>query len=84
MIYQIGEFELDSDSYQIHRGSVPVVVEPMTFDLIYYLLSNRNRLVLRQELFDSLWEGREVSDTVLTNHIKSARKALGDDGQLQN
>ena len=37
----------------------------------------------RRELFDNVWSGRVVSDTSLSNHIKSARKVLGDDGKTQ-
>ena len=38
----------------------------------------------REELFNEVWDGREVSDATLSNHIKSARKVLGDSGELQS
>jgi TolB-like protein/DNA-binding winged helix-turn-helix (wHTH) protein/lipoprotein NlpI len=57
--------------------------EPMVFDLIVYLIENHNNLISRDELLAKLWPGREVCDATLSNHIKSARKLLGDDGQQQ-
>ncbi|MBL4631075.1 MAG: tetratricopeptide repeat protein, partial [Paraglaciecola sp.] len=48
-----------------------------------YLLANRERLVTRDEVFEKLWAGREVLDASLSNHIKSARAVLGDDGETQ-
>ncbi len=83
MIYNFGEFELNSSTFQLFAKDELVTIEPKTFDLILYLLENRTRLISRQELFEQLWSNREVSDTALSNHINSARKALGDDGQQQ-
>nr|WP_268820173.1 winged helix-turn-helix domain-containing protein [Paraglaciecola sp. G1-23] len=60
-----------------------VAVEPKVFDLIIYLIQHRDRVISRDELFEQVWQGREVSDTSLSNHVKSARKALGDNGELQ-
>lgn len=83
MIYQLGDIEIDTVNFKLVENGKPVAVEPQVFDLIIYLIEHRERLVSRQELFDKLWPGREVSDTSLSNHIKNARKALGDDGNLQ-
>ena len=53
------------------------------FDLLVYLIRHRDRVVTREELFREVWDGREVSDATLSNHVKSARKILGDSGELQ-
>ena len=53
------------------------------FDLLVYLIRHRDRVVSREELFREVWDGREVSDATLSNHVKSARKILGDSGELQ-
>ncbi|MBL4659785.1 MAG: winged helix-turn-helix domain-containing protein [Alcanivoracaceae bacterium] len=60
-----------------------MAVEPKVFNLITYLLAHRERLVTREEILDNLWKDRVVSDTTISNHIKSARKVLGDDGNKQ-
>jgi DNA-binding winged helix-turn-helix (wHTH) protein/TolB-like protein/tetratricopeptide (TPR) repeat protein len=83
MKYQVANFEIDTTQFQIISGSAVISAEPKVFDLLVYLIENRMRLVSRDELFENIWAGREVSDTTLSNHIKSARKVLGDNGDLQ-
>jgi TolB-like protein len=84
VIYRFNDYELDTQRYQLCRLGNLVSIEPQVFDLLHYLLANRGKLVSRDELFDSIWSGRVVSDTSLSNHIKSARKAIGDNGRDQN
>ncbi len=83
MIYRVGSAAIDPANFLLTRDGESVPVEPLVFDLIVYLLENRDRLLTRQELLDNIWAGRVVSDTTLSNHVKSARQALGDDGQRQ-
>lgn len=59
-------------------------VEPRVFDLIVYLITNSDIVVTRHELFQKVWQGRNVLDATLSNHIKIARQVLGDDGQAQH
>ena len=84
MKYHVAAFEIDTTQFQISCVNDVVAVEPKVFDLIVYLIENRQRLVTRGELFEQIWRGRDVSDTTLSNHIKSARKIFGDDGDQQH
>ena len=83
MKYQIAEFLIDTARYRISSGDAPIPAEPKVFDLLVYLIRHRDRVVTREELFREVWDGREVSDATLSNHVKSARKILGDSGELQ-
>lgn len=83
MIYQFDDYSIDTANFELRRAGNKIECEPKVFDLIVYLVSHHERLVSRDELFESIWEGREVSDTSLSNHIKTARKVLGDNGQAQ-
>ena len=83
MIYTFGDFELDLARGELRRDGEALPVEPQVFALIAFLVERRERLVSRDEIFEKLWEGRIVSDSALTSRIKSARKALGDDGKSQ-
>ncbi len=75
---------IETQTYLIQQGGKPVEVEPKVFDLIIYLIENRNRVVGRGEILENVWSSVVVSDTSLNNRIKSARQALGDDGQSQH
>ncbi|SMH51186.1 winged helix-turn-helix domain-containing tetratricopeptide repeat protein [Maritimibacter sp. HL-12] len=78
-----GPYELDFDRYELRVDGQPVAVEPRTFDLVALLLRNRGRTVTRDEIFREIWPGQLVSDAALSSQIRSARKALGDDGKRQ-
>ncbi len=83
MKYQVAEYVIDTTRYRISTGGAAIPVEPKVFDLLVYLIRHRDRVLSREELFQEVWEGREVSDATLSNHVKNARKLLGDSGELQ-
>src|SRR5271163_2759023 len=58
-------------------------MEPQVFDLLIYLVKNRDRVVSKDDLLSSIWGGRSVSDSTLTSRINAARKAVGDSGEEQ-
>ena len=51
--------------------------------LLALLVENHDRLVSKNEIIERVWEGRAVSDAAISSRVKSARQALGDDGQAQ-
>ncbi|MGE5534903.1 MAG: winged helix-turn-helix domain-containing protein, partial [Acidobacteriota bacterium] len=74
---------LDVGRRELCRGSEPVPIEPQVFDLLVYLVQNRDRVVTKDDLIASVWGGRIVSDSTLTSRINAARKAIGDSGEQQ-
>jgi TolB-like protein len=74
---------LDTDRRELSRGSDSISVEPQVFDLLTYLVENRERVVTKDDLIASVWGGRIVSDSTLTSRINAARKAVGDSGDNQ-
>ena len=71
---------LDVDRRELSRGAETIPVEPQVFDLLVYLVENRDRVVSRDDLIASVWGGRIVSDSTLATRINAARKAIGDNG----
>jgi TolB-like protein/Tfp pilus assembly protein PilF len=74
---------LDTGRRELRRGSEAIAVEPQVFDLLVYLVENRDRVVSKDDLLASIWGGRIVSDSTLTSRINAARKAVGDSGEEQ-
>ena len=60
-----------------------IALEPQVFDLLLYLIENRDRVVGKDELFDKVWDGRIVSESTLTSRINAVRKAVKDTGKDQ-
>jgi DNA-binding winged helix-turn-helix (wHTH) protein len=83
MIHVFDGFELDRSKIELRRAGVVIPVEPQVFALLLLLVENRERLVSREEIIEKVWDGRVVSDSALDSRIKSARRALGDDGKTQ-
>ncbi len=83
MKFLFGDYTLDTDRRELCRRSEPVAVEPQVFDLLVYLIENRDRVVSKDDLIGAVWGGRIVSDSTLTSRINAARKALGDSGEKQ-
>ena len=75
---------LDVDRRELTRDGIPVSVEPQVFDLLVYLVSNRHRVVSKDELLASVWGGRIVSESTMAARLNAVRKAIGDNGEQQN
>ena len=83
MALHFEDFSLDPDRRELRRADALVAVEPQVFDLIHYLVRQRERVVSKDDLLDAIWNGRAVSDSTLTSRINAARRALGDTGSEQ-
>jgi len=81
--YLFEDYALDADLRELHRGQVTVPVPPKVFDLIEYLIRERNRVVSKDELIDAVWSGRIVSEAAITTRLNVARSVLGDSGDEQ-
>lgn len=76
-------YEIDLQLYELRCNGCKVTVEPKAFDLLVFLIANRERVVTRQELFDNLWPDRVASDASLDTCVRSARRAVGDSANTQ-
>ncbi len=74
---------LDPGRREFSRGSDVVAIGPQVFDLLLYLIENRERVVSKDDVMDTVWSGRIVSESTLTSHINAVRKAIGDSGGEQ-
>jgi adenylate cyclase len=80
---QFGDCEIDVAGFALHRNGQPCAIEPQVLELLLYLARHPDRLITRDDLIEHVWHGRIVSDTTVTSRVKSARKAIGDDGTQQ-
>ena len=78
-IYRFDEFVVDPESWSLYRDGREVHLEPVVLKLLIFLIANRDRLVTRQELMDTVWGDTVVSESALSKAIARLRKALGDD-----
>lgn len=83
MIMAFDGWELDAGLYELRRDGASKKIEPQVFDLLLFLVRNRDRVVTRDEIVDEIWNGRIVSEATISTCLKAARQAVGDDGREQ-
>ena len=83
MLFHFSDYVLDTDRRELRCGDRSIEAEPQVLDLLIFLIQNNDRVITKDDLIDSVWGGRIVSDTTLTSRIYAARRAIGDSGRNQ-
>ena len=83
MLFMFEDYQLDLKRRELSRGTETIATGPKVFDLLVYLIENRARVVSWDDLLETVWGGRIVSESTLASHINAVRKAVGDNGQEQ-
>ena len=81
--FRFGNFEIDAARQELRRAGEAVHIEPQVFDLLVHLVQNRDRIVSKDELIETIWRGRIISEAALSSCISAARRALDDNGNDQ-
>jgi DNA-binding winged helix-turn-helix (wHTH) protein/tetratricopeptide (TPR) repeat protein len=75
-LLRFGNCEVDVLRHEVRRDGRPQGATPKVFALLVYLLRERHRVVRRQELLDAIWQGRDVSDSVLARTVMEVRRTI--------
>jgi pimeloyl-ACP methyl ester carboxylesterase/DNA-binding winged helix-turn-helix (wHTH) protein len=84
VLFRFGGYLVDVDRRELRRGTELIAIEPQVFDLLVYLIRNRDRVVSKDDLLAGVWGGRIVSESTLTSRINFARRVIGDSGTEQS
>ena len=82
-MYRFADCELYPERRLLIHANETQAVEPQVFDLLCYLVENSGKVVSKEQIVSTVWQGRPVSDSAVTSRIKAARRAIGDDGKSQ-
>ena len=83
VIYVFGDYQLDTQRYELRRGDALCALERQGFNVLVYLVQQRDRVVAKDELLEQLWPNQAVSENTLTQRLRAVRRALGDSGREQ-
>jgi TolB-like protein/DNA-binding winged helix-turn-helix (wHTH) protein len=76
-----GSLRLDLQDERAWQGSEPLKLSGKAFALLRMLMQSPELLVSKEAIFEEVWGGLAVSDSVLTTAAKELRQALGDDAR---
>src|SRR6478672_10920073 len=77
--YRFSEFILSPRRRILLRNGVEQPLIPRYFDLLVFLVERRGDAVHRRDIFDRVWSDVIVSDSALSQAIRTLRRTLGDD-----
>jgi eukaryotic-like serine/threonine-protein kinase len=80
-LYRFGPFELKPEQLQLRRGETLLKVEPKPLEVLAELVRNAGELVTKNDLMDSVWAGRVVTESVIARCIAKLRAVLDDESQ---
>ncbi len=84
LLFLFNNYALDTDRRELRSRGALINIEPQVFDLLTYLIEQRDHVVSKDDLIASVWKGRIVSDSTLDSRVNAARKAVGDSGEKQD
>ena len=77
-----GEITLDKNRFKVFAGGKEITLSSKDFQLLEYLMSNKNIVLSRQIILSRVWGyDFEGDDRVVDTHIKIIRKALGENSK---
>jgi DNA-binding winged helix-turn-helix (wHTH) protein len=76
MVHRFPTFEIDEPRREVRSGREVVSLQPRVFDLLVYLVKNRDRVVPKDELLDVVWSDVVVADGSLQRAVSLLRATL--------
>jgi TolB-like protein len=83
LLFLFDKLALDTDRRELRGPAGLISLEPQVFDLLTYLIRNRDRVVSKDDVLTAVWDGRIISESALTTRINAVRSAIGDSGEAQ-
>mgnify|MGYP001025620873 CR=1 FL=1 len=83
-VFTIGEIQVDLQSHMVRDGEREIPLTLKEYELLEYLIHNRNIALSREQLIQSVWGYDYEGDTRTVDvHVASLRKKLGLEGELK-
>ena len=79
--YVFGDYSVDVGARKLTRGGRTVSLPSRVYDVLVYLIENRNRAVQKDEIISTIWNEVVVTDDSLIHAISVLRRALADERQ---
>lgn len=79
-ILTVADLELNVDSKEVTRNGIPISLTAKEFQLLEYLMRNRNRVVSRADIAERVWElDFDTKTNVIDVYVNFLRKKIDKD-----
>ena len=68
-ILTAGKITLDRNKYEVHYGNTPITLTKKEFELLSYLMLNKNIVLTREQIVDNIWGYEYTAETLSLIHI---------------
>ena len=80
-IIQLHDLTIDLVKQQVERQGSPIALPKLSYHLLIFFLNNADKTNSIDEIADSVWQQRHVSNETVIQRVKLLRQALGDDSK---
>ena len=77
VLYSFDEYELNAKTPELRRNGQPVKADAVALRLLLVLVRSAGQVIGKRELIAQVWDGRAVSDNVITVTMVRLRRTLG-------
>src|SRR5262245_58173595 len=78
-VFLFDDVRVEPATFRAFKAGKVIQLEPKALRLLLFLIENRDRLIEKDEILDTIWTGTHVTENALTREIARLRKTLGDD-----
>src|SRR5882762_6126395 len=78
-VFLFDDIRVEAATFRAFKAGNLIQLEPKALRLLLFLIENRGRLIEKEEILDTIWNGTHVTENALTREIGKLRKILGDD-----
>ena len=78
IFFQFDSFIVDCENQKLYKDRLPTQIQRKLYDILLLFIENAGNLVTREQLIENVWEGKEIDERNLTQHIYNLRRLLGD------
>lgn len=76
----VDNLEFDYEKYQVRKSGKEVNLHPRELDLLFYLVTNKNKVISAERLYEAVWQADSFGDTLTVSvHISRIRSKVEDD-----
>src|SRR5438309_3777662 len=73
------DVRIEPATFRAFKAGNVIQLEPKGLRLLLFLIENRDRLIEKEEILNTIWNGTHVTENALAVEIAKLRKTLGDD-----